>query len=78
MRLDYYRDKDGDFLAVDESTASYYRSDLREACMRADESNKHRLFDYISWLYNYAPRGSWGSHDTVVEWMDHRREIARA
>ena len=51
-------------------------NDLQEACMRADDSNRYRLFDYVSWLYSYAPQGSWGSEDRVIEWMTHRRETA--
>ena len=44
-------------------------NDLREACGRADELNQYRLFDYIFFLHNYAPAGSWGSPKAYNNWL---------
>lgn len=44
-------------------------NDLRGACERADSQNKHLLFEYVQWLYNYAPQGCWGDRATVSTWL---------
>ena len=54
----------GDFLSA------VLCNDLREACGRADEHNRHRLFDYIMFLHNYAPIGSWGSAYNFNRWCE--------
>ncbi|WP_310473844.1 hypothetical protein [Sandarakinorhabdus sp.] len=43
-------------------------NDLREACGRADDFNRTRLFDLVRFLYNHAPRGCWGSQHAVEAW----------
>lgn len=43
-------------------------NDLREACARADERNRHALFEIVAWLYNHAPIQSWGSPEALEEW----------
>lgn len=45
-------------------------NDLSEACGRADDINKHLLFNYIRFLYNEAPRFCWGSKEKVREWLN--------
>ena len=45
-------------------------NDLTEACAKADDRNRHRLYDYIYFLYNYAPHGSWGSPDNFAAWIE--------
>lgn len=45
-------------------------NDLREACARADDENKHRLFEYIQFLYMHAPGGSWGSPENFRDWLN--------
>ena len=44
-------------------------NDLMEACGRADDINRHALFDYCTWLFNYAPRGCYGSPQAVAAWL---------
>jgi len=44
-------------------------NDLMEAASRADDFNRRKLFDYCMWLANHAPRNSFGSPETVKEWM---------
>jgi hypothetical protein len=44
-------------------------NDLREAVSRADEENMLILHDYIRFLYNYAPNGSWGSKQCFDNWL---------
>lgn len=48
-------------------------NDLREACSRADNTNRYRLFDFVSFLYNYAPFGAWGSPKACDLWAKDRR-----
>jgi hypothetical protein len=45
-------------------------NDLREACARADEHNRHALFEIVAWLYNYAPICSWGSPKVLKTWPE--------
>lgn len=47
-------------------------NDLMEACGQADDINLARLADYARFLYNYAPRGAYGSKENVAEWIKHR------
>ncbi|MES2531950.1 MAG: hypothetical protein V4636_13010 [Pseudomonadota bacterium] len=47
-------------------------NDLRGACMRADTTNQRRLYDYVFFLYNYAPSTCWGSPEKVDAWIAHR------
>lgn len=44
------------------------RGDLGEAAARADDVNRHRLFDYAAFLSQYAPAGCHGSPQNVSEW----------
>ena len=43
-------------------------NDLREACSRADDTNKLALHSYVMWFYNWAPVGTWGHPDAVRDW----------
>lgn len=43
-------------------------NDLREACGRADDTNRHCLFNYMQWFYNHAPAGTWGFEGATDEW----------
>ena len=45
-------------------------NDLREACVRADDTNRHCLFDYMMWFYNHAPSGTWGYQGAVNDWIN--------
>jgi len=47
-------------------------NDLKEACGRADEENKYRLFDLVYFLHNFAPSACWGSKDQVRAWLEIR------
>jgi hypothetical protein len=47
-------------------------NDLKEACARADELNQPRLFQYVFFLYNYAPLEAWGSPQHVADWISAR------
>jgi hypothetical protein len=44
-------------------------NDLKEACARADETSKTRLWHVVFFLYNYAPGTCWGSPEKVMEWL---------
>jgi len=45
-------------------------NDLREACARADDTNRPRLAEIVSWFYTYAPSSCWGSEQRVSEWLN--------
>lgn len=40
-----------------------------EVIARADHWNKQALANYLPWLQEYAPQGSWGSEAAVRSWM---------
>lgn len=49
-------------------------NDLVESLSRADETNRERLFDYASFLYNELPGrrskpACWGSREAVLNWI---------
>ena len=50
--------------------ASVIDNDFRGACMRADDTNKHHLFDYVNWFYNHAPGGTWGFAGAVNKYCE--------
>jgi len=52
----------GDFLTA------ILSNDLRGACERADDTNRHFLFEYVFWLYNHAPAACWGSPERFRAW----------
>ena len=54
----------GDFLCA------VINNDLREACGRADDVNKNRLFNYMMWFYNNAPMGSWGRANAMEDYVN--------
>lgn len=45
-------------------------NDLREACGCADQANQRLIFEWVQWLYNEAPRNSWGSPEKVQTWIE--------
>ena len=49
------------------------KNDLRGTCEQADDRNRHLVFEWVSWLYNYAPTGSWGSEENVARYSADRR-----
>ena len=53
-------------------------NDLMEAAGRADDENRAALFDWVKWLYNEAPRGSFGSPEAVKAWLEYRQHAAHA
>ena len=44
-------------------------NDLCETFGRADEFNRPRIYDYVFFLYNYAPSTCWGSREKVDAWI---------
>lgn len=52
----------GDFLTA------VIEGNLFEAARRADDINKHRLWDYARFLITSAPAGCFGSKGVVREW----------
>lgn len=60
----------GDFLMA------VIENDLKEACGRADDTNRQLLWNYCNFFYNYAPSQCWGSPEKAKAWMDRQREVA--
>ena len=54
------------------------RNDLFEACSRADDDNRPLIWVYVSWLYNNAPGGCWGSPERFDSWAKAHEEKRRA
>lgn len=53
---------------------SLLTNDLRGTFENADDFNRVCVYEWVKWLYNYAPGGSWGSHENVVKWIEGRRQ----
>jgi hypothetical protein len=51
-------------------------NDLREACACADDINRHRLFDIVSWFYCEAPGNCWGSPEKFLAWLSEDQAAA--
>jgi hypothetical protein len=49
-------------------------NDLREACRRADEGNRPKLFSFVAFLFNYAPMIVWGSPEAVASHIVNKRQ----
>jgi hypothetical protein len=49
-------------------------NDLLEAVGRADSGNMLNLPAYVSFLYNHAPSGCWGSKERVQDWLRRKRD----
>lgn len=45
-------------------------NDLKGACNRADEVNQKSLYQYVFFLYNYAPRECWGRPGATDAWQE--------
>lgn len=45
-------------------------NNLKEAVWRADSENIKNLPAYISYLYNEAPAGCWGSLEAMNAWIE--------
>lgn len=45
-------------------------NDLKEAFGRADDINQYCIRNYVLWLYNHAPTGSWGHADATENWLN--------
>jgi len=53
---------------------SVLANDLMEAIGRADIINRHRLYDYCNFIYNYVPLDCHGSYKKVDAWVKAKRE----
>ena len=51
-------------------------NDLMEAFGRADDENSANMRRWVQFLYNYAPRGSYGSPEAVRAWLTPAQEEA--
>lgn len=47
-------------------------NDLMGAMGRADDINRHRIFDICAFLHNEAPIGCFGSPERVKDWIEAR------
>ena len=44
-------------------------NNLMESFYRADDINRHHMFDIVKYLYNDVPSDCWGSDDKVEAWL---------
>jgi len=44
-------------------------NDLMQACVRADDINRHRLFELCCFVQNRLPYDCWGSYEKVDAWL---------
>lgn len=44
-------------------------NDLKQACVRADDDNKYRIWNIAFFLYNHAPMECWGSTERYEKWI---------
>lgn len=49
--------------------SSLISNDLKETCARADDINRYRIFDYVQFLYCYAPAPAWGTPEAYEGWI---------
>ncbi len=49
-------------------------NDLRGACEHADIVNRDCLYNYVQFLYGYAPSACWGSEQKLDAWLAARKE----
>lgn len=47
-------------------------NDLHSACQRADDINRHLLWEYVYVLHNHFPIGAYGRADTVAAWISEK------
>ena len=45
-------------------------NDLKEACARADDINRYRLFEIVQYCYNEIPSICWGTPEKVSKWLN--------
>jgi hypothetical protein len=50
-------------------------NDLKETFARADNHNRHLVYDIVFWLYNEAPMPCWGSPENVQAWLHPKEQI---
>ena len=53
------------------------KNDLMRAMGQPDHIMQYRIFELCSWLYNYAPGGSYGSERNFQNWITERRKADR-
>jgi hypothetical protein len=51
---------------------SILRNDLLSVCEAADDMNRRRIYEYVSYVYNKIPSCAWGSREAVEDWMGSR------
>jgi len=49
-------------------------NDLRESFAMADDINRDRMFDIVSFFYNEPPITCWGSRENMDKWISGFRE----
>ena len=52
-------------------------NDLKGACARADEDNKHALWNIVAYLYSEVPSNCWGTPEKVTRWLSKDWTTAR-
>jgi len=50
-------------------------NNLTEAVCQADDENMENLPAFITYLYNYAPAGCWGSTENYKKWISQQHKV---
>lgn len=56
-------------LGHDSFLCNLVRNDLKGTCRKADDVNQRLLFELVSWFWNHAPAGCWGSASNYCSWV---------
>lgn len=59
----------GDYKHIGSFLLALLSNDLKETFARADDTNAAAIPNYVRFLYNQAPCGSWGSPERVKDWL---------
>ena len=53
-------------------------NDLLLACGKADDMNRHLLFEHVAWLFNEAPAAAYGSPAACKRWCETKQREQEA
>lgn len=51
-------------------------NDLHQTIIHADDTNARYIKQWVQWLYDNAPPGSWGSEERHAAWLAGHRDAA--
>ena len=71
--VEYMRNTTRDYIENGFNGGSFitalFSNNLAQTYSRADDDNRAVIKEWVSFLYNSAPAGCWGSEDRVKDWV---------